>query len=317
MKLLFLIVPIVFVSFVAEATTFQWGDTTEVELITFESESTYFVQGTPTTNIWQVGQPSKTLFTEAYSGANAVTTDTLNPYPANNHSWFDLVLAIYDFDYPYVGIEFLQKLNTTKSNDGGYLTVSYDYGVTWINIIEDTISFSEWLKTPSFPLETRNLYSKEDSLYNGEFGFSGESLGWEKVQFSWYTMMEKKGYWYDTMIVRFNFISDTIPENKDGWMIDNIRLFWVDLGGSVHETSIVSNLDVFPNPVNELTVIRTKNQQAIQKIEVFSINGQLVVTNIVQSNEYHFHKNNLQPGIYFMKCTFGNASSEIIKLIIN
>ncbi|MFA6403774.1 MAG: T9SS type A sorting domain-containing protein [Salinivirgaceae bacterium] len=316
MKTLFLISLFALVSFVAKATTFQWGDTTVVELITFESQSTYFVQGTPTTNIWQIGQPSKTLFNEAFNGANAIVTDTLNPYPVNNHSWFDLVLPIYDFGYPYVGIEFMNKLNTTSNCDGGYVTVSYDQGETWINIIEDTISFSEWYITPTFPWQTINLYSKEDTLYNGEYGFSGESLGWEKVQFSWYTMIVKKGYWYDTMIVRFNFISDTIPDNKDGWMIDNIRLFWVDLGGSIHESAIVSNLDVFPNPINDRAIIRTKNQQNIKKIEVFSINGQLVGAKIVQSNEYQFHKDNLQPGIYFMKCTFNNETSETIKLLV-
>ena len=40
----------------------------------------------------------------------------------------------------------------------------------------------------------------------------------------------KRAFSTDTMILRFNFISDNMNNNSEGWMIDNIRhiqLTWV------------------------------------------------------------------------------------------
>ena len=292
-------------------------DTVNVELITFESSSPFFRQGTPTTTSWQIGQPSKTTFTEAHSAPNAIVTDTLNSYPTNNHSWFDLVLPLFEFGYPYVGVEFMQRLNTTASRDGGYITVSYNQGESWVNIIQDTATYWPWYNTPTDQWNNINLYSNNDKLFNGEFGFSGTISDWEKVQFSWYHMLEKKGYWADTMLVRFNFISDSIPETLDGWMIDNIRLFWVDLGGDIHETSVLSNLEAYPNPLNEEAVIRTRNQELIQVIEVYSPEGKLIKHQKVQSDEFVFKKGELKEGIYLINCLFKNSSSETIRVIIN
>lgn len=293
------------------------GDTTVVELIAFESESVYFKQGSSTTNCWQIGQPSKQDFSGAYSGSNAIVTDTLNSYPKNNHSWFDLKFPYHPF-YDYIGISFYHKLNTENSKDGGYISISYDAGNTWSNIINDDLCpfATSPTNTPDYYTETLGLYTLNDTLFNGEFGFSGNILEWEKVQFNWVKYLAvKKAFYNDTILVRFNFISDSI-NNMEGWMIDDIRLFTVELPGDISENEINSSIVFYPNPIIDYSVLKTKNGQTIKTIELFNYNGQLLKTESINTNEYVFKKHNLNPGIYFLRCTLSNKIQESIKIII-
>ncbi len=317
MKTLLLIAPFYLVCVIAQANTLQWGDTTVVELITFESESSYFVQGTPTTNCWQVGQPSKNLFTEAYSGTNAIATDTLNPYPVNNHSWFDLRINLNEeYWFINIGIGFYQKIQTESTNDGGYITVSYDKGATWNNIVNDSVC--PFIFSPSNPmLPNVNLYSSNDLLFNGEPGFSGAVSEWQYVEFYWYIrVVTKFPVEVDTLLIRFNFISDSSANELDGWMIDDIRLFYNHINGGISGNDAQKNLQVFPNPVTHESVISTNNNQAIEKVEVFTLTGQFVLTEPVKNTEYQFKKGNLEPGIYFIRCTYNDSATETIKVVV-
>lgn len=292
-------------------------DTTVVELITFESESAYFVQGTPTTNSWQIGQPSKTLFNAAYSGTYAIVTDTMNPYPANNHSWFDLRINLNEY-YWFInlGIGFYHKIQTESNKAGGYITVSYDKGATWNNIVNDSVC--PFIFSPTYPCFSNvNLYSSNDFLFNGESGFSGTISEWQYVEFYWYIrMVTKFPNEVDTLLIRFNFISDSSASELDGWMIDDIRLFYNHFNGGISGNEAQKNLQAFPNPANENTVIRTMNRQKIMKAEIYAVNGKLVKEEAVQNTEFQFNKGNFEPGIYFIRCTFDHLKAETIKVIV-
>ena len=317
MKKIYLLLTLTILCFVLNAQIKSPGDTTEVELITFESESVFFKQGTPTTNIWQIGQPSKLTFTEAYSAPNAIVTDTLKTYPANNHSWFDLVLYPSDFGYTYRGIEFMHKINTEATGNGGYITVSYDLGSTWTNIIEDSAYFNYWDISPANEFNNLNLYSNNDTLYNGEYGFSGAISKWEKVQFGWYfSSYIKRSQWQDTMLIRFNFISGANDAANDGWMIDNIRLFWVGLGWSINEQTLISNLEIFPNPVHDNSIIQTKDKRQIKYIQVYNLTGQLLREEIVGDYSFIFERKGLPSGTFLVKCVFAYETRETLKMII-
>lgn len=302
------------------------GDTTVVELITFESESDYFVQSTATTNIWQVGQPSKSNFSEAYSGLNAVVTDTLNSYPPNNHSWFDIMLTSDNYNwYSYFhGISFYQKLNTDTLLDGGYISVSYDLGESWKNIIYDSNYFSGysnplyWSITPVDKWNTTNLYSNDEKLFNDEPGFSGVIDNWEYVAFSWW-VEPVKNYddWTDTVLIRFNFISDATETAKDGWIIDDLSIFWVDVGSNIHEKPLVANLEVFPNPIVNFATIRSKNQQEVLHYELFNILGEKLQQKTVNNSEFTFEKENLDSGVYLIKCYYNDRKTESIRIQVN
>lgn len=67
------------------------------EFFRFDSSNIYLqIDTTSSNNIWQVGQPSKTFFDSAYSPVNAIVTDTINSYPVNNHSAFDIYIGEFN-----------------------------------------------------------------------------------------------------------------------------------------------------------------------------------------------------------------------------
>ena len=111
--------------------------------INFEDTSTVKYVKIDTTNhnnIWQIGRPSKTVFTSAYSIPNAIVTDTILPYPINNHSSF--IITIKDpqwFQGSPSELDFFHQYNTDSGKDGGYIDVSYNGGAKWKNILYDSI----------------------------------------------------------------------------------------------------------------------------------------------------------------------------------
>lgn len=273
---------------------------------------------TSATNIWQIGQPQKTIFNSTTSGENAIITDTINTYPVNCNSSFTILITQPDGWYsPFnnLYIEFKHKFDTDLNQDGGYIDVSYDNGENWVNIINDTIGeYNWWILTP-ISQHTQSLYTTDDVLYNGNYGFSGNIEDWEIVQFGWNIQIVKDAI--DTMLVRFNFISDDIDNEKEGWIIDDIILFGVDLGGTISENT-QKRTSIYPNPVENNSVISFDKNYSSIKIELYNSAGQIVKKDcILNSNIYNLSKNELQSGIYFLKITLDNRLIENQKIIIH
>ena len=255
-------------------------------------------------NIWQIGTPAKNYFDSAYSVTNAIVTDTLNHYPINNHSYFDLYIGFFNFKmYPYsISLEINHKFETDTLKDGGYITVSYDNGNSWTNIIDD----NEWCYSPTF--KNQNLYAVNDTLFNGEHGFSGKSDGWITTWFSWEECLcsTKSASLIpdqnDTMIVRFNFISDDFETHKEGWMIDNIRLFSFQIIGATNDELLDRSIKLFQNPKNQCLTIDLRNVQGNKfETEIYSLNGTLVDHRKFNTNKIEIETMNLSQGVYFIK----------------
>ncbi|MCB0791030.1 MAG: hypothetical protein KDB97_04645 [Flavobacteriales bacterium] len=202
-------------------------------------------------NIWQVGMPQKPLFNAARSAPNAIVTDTLAAYPPTNTSSFIVKsdLAGY-WGWSVFFLRFYHAFDTDTLQEGGYVEVSWDNGASWTNI------FSDWM----MPLNIENYYADDwtpiiaDTLSNGQIGYSGRSgsltggLRWVYSSFCWETI----GYpLADSVFVRFSFFSDSIPEARDGWMIDNITVE----AYIAHPVSAFTRMDDFivvaPNPVQD------------------------------------------------------------------
>ena len=117
------------------------GDTVGIwTVITFEEPSPYIHINPSAQNIWQIGAPQKIFFNSAYSVPNTIVTDTINFYPVNNQSSFDLYVGAFNmggmwgWNYPLdIFIDFRHKYDTDTLIDGGYITVSWD---KWIDMDE-------------------------------------------------------------------------------------------------------------------------------------------------------------------------------------
>ena len=290
------------------------------DTIKFEKPYEYLEIDTSNQNIWQIGEPAKVFFDSAFSLTNAILTDTLNFYPLNNNSYFDLKIGEFNYSSFYwhdVFIEIKHKFDTDTLKDGGFITVSYDAGLTWTNIINDT--FSQCISPGNHWEGSLNLYDEEDTLFNGEFGFSGHSDDWVTTWFAWYCIPcgTKSNSYYvgDTMIVRFNFISDSIENNREGWMIDNIKLYSVDLGGGIDDIKSLE-FNIFPNPINETATVELSSYKEIE-LTVINIQGQVIKQEKYFNNQpIVIERSKLKSGIYFVKIRTSNNSVGIKKLIV-
>ena len=293
------------------------GDEFIWDTITFEEPYEYIFIDTSNHNIWQIGEPNKEFFNNAYSINNAIITDTINYYSVNNNSYFDLYIGDFNIDwYPEdIFIQFKHKFNTDTLKDGGFITVSYDNGASWMNIIEDTAYFQNTSNTPENI--NHNLYSINDTLHNGEYGFSGNSNDWITTYFGWHVLLCKSNMELirDTMIVRFHFISDSVETNKEGWMIDDIKLYSVDIGSNINKSKPL-DFKIYPNPMNEIAIIELSNYNEIE-LNIFDIKGQLVKhTNYFNNETISINKRDFKAGTYLLKIKTKDNLIVTKKLII-
>lgn len=294
----------------AQGTEFNW------DTVDFENGMDYLFIDTSETNTWHVCKPEKSFFDSAYSPTRAVLTDSAGYYPVSNHSFFDLYIGTFNIPwYPHdIYIEITHKYDTDTLRDGGFITVSCDGGKTWMNIINDEMCIGIG------PMHTgKNLYSQYDTLFTGEPGFSGRSDGWIKTEFAWYVAITKRtmNEPVDTMIVRFNFISDSIPSDKEGWMIDDIRLFSVDIGGEINNSYPSGHFRVFPNPaVSEVNLEFDKIYHSID-IEIFDLSSKIIGKSFFRGpDNCKLDCTGLNSGIYVLRIILDSEEICYHKLLI-
>lgn len=269
-------------------------------------------------NDWQIGTPQKQFFDIAYSIPNVIVTDTISPYPVNSNSSFYISIKDYQwFDGSPSTLSFYHKYDSDSLLDGGYIDVSYDGGQTWLNIIYDSTMFNcNW--TPGFGYWSENFYAETDTLHNGINGFSGKSDDWQLSSFSWLYCLGVDYQYPDSMMIRFNFISDAIQSSREGWMIDNIVLH-SDVCGAVNENlKNKTKVTIEPNPINNNSVLRIKRTSNVRyHLSIVNINGKQLFTQTSETNEFHLNSLNLSKGLYFYTLQFNNSESVSGKFIKN
>lgn len=271
-------------------------------------------------NLWQIGEPHKTFFNQAFSQPNAIVTDTINNYSIGNHSYFEFTLPLIDnlgwspFQMNLC-ISFQHKINTDSLKDGGYIEVNYHKDSAWRNIAYDTMHYFQGFFPMTFNCE--NLYSVNDKLFNGECGFSG-TKSWAITQLQWIWMLPVKDFYFpDTIRLRFHFISDSIASAKDGWMIDNIEATAYYMDGNVEENVMKPDLIITPNPLIdnadvEITVAGIGSMTA----ELYDITGKKVIKiDDISGNRFQLSRRNLKNGMYYLMIRNQNQVIATAKVI--
>ncbi len=287
------------------------------DTICFENPYEYVKIDTSSQNLWQIGIPNKFFFDSAFSAPNAIVTDTVNFYPINNSSYFDLLIG--EFNYPVYywmsfGVEIKHKFDTDTLNDGCYFTVSFDNGKTWDNVINDSSCFGLIPNTTGI-----NLYTINDTLFNGEKGFSGKSNAWVTTSFFWSLQVTKNNQEFsgDTVILRFNFISDSIQNNKQGWMIDNIKLISNTDYGDIKAMQNFGDINIYPNPFTSYTKLYLNKYYRTVELNIYNIQGQLVESQKYRNRRIiNIYRNKLKTGLYFFKIILNDIIIETKKVIV-
>ncbi len=257
---------------------------------------------TTNTTLWDIGTTVKSFFAQG-GATRALMTDTFNTYPVNANDWFTLTLTngnntIITFDHKY---------ETTAGHDGGMVEFSKDGGQTWENVKGecniDNMLFAQGI-------HTTNFYDTTDTLNSGDMAFSSTSNGWQtsRIQFFWGIPIKTTGTGghdcvaMNTIMLRFRFVSDDTLENKDGWIIDNIKVEYDKYVGVTDVEKAV--FKVYPNPATNVVHFPAIPNESRYSIEITDMLGKCVLKTAYHEN-LDLRK---QPrGLYFYKITDGET----------
>lgn len=256
-------------------------------------------------NTWQIGKPQKAVFNSSATLPNALVTDTLKPYPINNSSSFQFAIVPWT-NWGILAIQWKQKLDMDQGLDGGKIEFSVDAGVTWKNAFNNPRVYN------FYGYETANV----DTLPNGDFVFSGTDSLWRDIwlcyDMSWLSMN-------DSILIRFTFTSDSINNNKEGWMIDNVLAHTTIIHTVVSEVKPDKYMNVYPNPSSDLIYIeiqKLKEFHIIEKMILVNSAGQIIDEWSNLPTKFFINAKKYANGHYYLKIKT-NIKSETVPVIIN
>lgn len=260
--------------------------------IDFENSNEDKYVGIDEQQIWRIDEPQKEILflpeEMGYLGDKGIFTDTAY-YGNNLNSYFQFKLVLNPVDE--YSISFYQKYDFESNKDGGIIETSYDNGVTWQNLIFDTIIQNNLVGTYS-------MYSLEDTVasYGNQPGFTGTQSEIEIIEF---TFKANEYLFGDTLTLRFIISSDDNNNNNEGWLIDAFRFSGITVG---LQSNIINNksLVIYPNPANDVLNIKSNNEY-ISKVDVLTCMGQKIYTK-VGNNIRLINISGLPAGIYILKC---------------
>lgn len=85
-----------------------------------------------------------------------------------------------------------------------------------------------------------------------------------------------------------------------------------DIVGVEEQMKNISHLEAYPNPTNGLYYIKSKNEEQIKQVSVYSMNSQLIGTYLLNSaNEYRVDLRNQANGVYFIKVQTNNYTTVL------
>ena len=119
------------------------------------------------------------------------------------------------------------------------------------------------------------------------------------------------------MIFRFNFISDPHSSEDEGWMIDDIRFFTLDLSGGIYENNYSSLKEVFPNPVSSDMYVKLDKTYKSIDAEILDMAGKTIERFHFSGIDYFkLDCSSIINGLYILKTTLNSKIAEYNKFIV-
>lgn len=244
-------------------------------------------------SVWQLGTTTKSFF----DTAAGIMTDTSQFYPVNSNDGFVVKMRRKD----HTIFSFVHKYQTTAGKDGGIVEVSVDSGLTWNNIIGSCYDHV----IGGFKYE--NMYSNLDTIIGHIPAFTGTSSGWDTTYIQVWNALPVRVTGScptlpDTIYFRFRFISDSVADNLDGWLLGGFRAENHIYPGAVNEIK-QDVLAVAPNPsasgVFTFPALEQKNKY---RITITDVQGRTIKD---QPYSTTFDISDYPAGLYFYKVSNG------------
>jgi len=262
-------------------------------------------------NTWQFGKTYKFGIASERDTSCAIITDTAIAYKENTISAFKMMLpknSQWNNNFSYY-LKFWHKYDTDTLQDGCWLEFSSDSGSSWYPV-DSFYNVSSWGNVFSFC----NLYNKNytgigtfDTISGGQKAWSGKSNGWvhTSLVLNFGLPIKKRTNGMPIDAVRFVFKSDSIQNNKPGWMIDTISVGYVSFLGVINEKINYNELPIYPNPsTSGLFSISYPNNYVIGTMQIYDMFGKkLVDQNLNKSIDLSNYSN----GLYYYKIFFDHT----------
>jgi hypothetical protein len=271
----------------------------QMDACDFTDTCAYVVIPEPANNIWVRGESQKTILNHI---GKVMITDSVYTYPNGTNASFEIHWPAWN-QYPMSLIMgFHHSMDSDNLLDGGIIEVSRDYGANWTNVIEDQTNML---------FLSNELYTNTDTLFTGEKGFSG-TFNDRYTEIEWVWMFPVKEIPTDTMYYRFRFISDTIDNTKEGWMISDITFSYADLGSGIEEIPLF-DFSITPNPSNGWVNINSSSEA--EKAILRDLNGNLVRVEFLEQKKV-LNFSGLSKGIYFLQLQSSDQRLSQVKQVI-
>jgi hypothetical protein len=270
-----------FSTFLSAQINYPIGDLIFEDTLELTPLSQWIVIDDPDSNIWCVGNPQKTLFSSAHSGADALITDTSGFYGKNINDYFTIRIPWTDYWWGCGILSFYHKFDTGPG-DAGIVELSVDNGTSWYQVSHQD--------DPNF-IETN---------YIGIGGMiGGPSSDWIYAEMYWLRLVLLKSsehYYPDDLLIRFTFVSDDAESGSEGWMIDDIVFRGYSPSGSVPELSY-NKIKAYPNPTSGIVSFDLSEFPGHTFIlYLYNDIGNLVRTFPVKNNQVNIGE--MTPGFY-------------------
>jgi len=256
--------------------------------LTFDDTTCLYHLGIDTSlsnNIWQVGVSHKPVLNfGSCSNLISISTDTVNPYPVNNHSAFTITNIATSGDvFGFKMFSGSYAVQSDSLNDYGTIEISLDNGASWIDIINDTVYSNYFMWFSSKPVLTGHTCANFSVDIGNLSGIQPINIG-------------------DTIIYRFSFFSDSIPDTLGGLMFDDICFFdFVEGVSQIRFAAIKSK--IYPNPSERFFTIEFENPDAKQfQLAIYDICSKpMYNSDKITSDKVSLDLQNYPAGMYVYK----------------
>jgi hypothetical protein len=256
-------------------------------------------------NVWQIGKPQKSIFDSAFTAPNVLITDTINYYPINTNSSFEIWNPQLNNFWGILALRWMQKLDLDTNHDGAIIEYSVDSGSTWTNVFNNPYVYNFY----GFDL------ANADTLVSGEYAFSGRDTSWKDIWLCFdYSFLST----FDSVAFRFTLRSDSVDNQKEGWMIDNMRMHFTYLHTAAKSPEQLTTMKVYPTSTTGIIHIegpKIPEYHIIQSMQLISADGKLVKEYGLSPVKFYVDISDQPDGIYYLKVNT-NKKSETFPVLL-
>ena len=253
----------------------DWMGTTYV--LNFDNPNPDLIEfDPPENNVWQIGKPNKEPFAP-FTGTGAIMTDTSHMLDsALEHSF---ILKFHRLEESNAvrewWVQFMQNYEFDSLVSGGYISVSYDKGVSWKNVVYDD-------STGSMAM-LNLLYDSTSAKINAQPILTGSGVSLEGHPSSvgkFFSCTIWDAVWVYDIWVKFTYINTGKNNPHAGWMIDYFY-FSIDSWCEYIYNDIgkveITEIGIYPNPAKKQVVFNyPETSDTPLTLEVYDLIGHKV-----------------------------------------